>query len=147
MIFVEQSSIEYSIHSGTVPQLVPAAHVEGAGRAKLGEKGGSMRLNGWQRIGIVASVVWAIGAAFMVRSEQSDRAIELYSSRHYLCSSEAAPERAQQCRDGVLLEEVMDMTANWPDVAFVAFAPVAAAWLMAWLSLRVFRWIRAGFNQ
>jgi hypothetical protein len=48
-----------------------------------------MRFNGWQRIGIVASIVWALGAAvWTVHSD--DQAYEQYRSNYQ-----------EKCRDVV----------------------------------------------
>ena len=104
-----------------------------------------MRLNGWQRIGVVLSVVWAIGAFFAVRQQQVEAADRVFRIRHDACAMEATAEMTQRCHDAFSLQDAMHATAYWPDVAFMSLAPVAAGWLVAWLVLRVVRWIRAGF--
>ena len=44
-----------------------------------------MRLNGWQRIGIVASVIWAIGAPIYMDSAAERDADEKFSWVHGSC--------------------------------------------------------------
>jgi hypothetical protein len=48
-----------------------------------------MRLNGWQRIGIVASVIWAIGAPIYMDNEAqrdaNDRFGQVYGSCRGRC--------------------------------------------------------------
>jgi hypothetical protein len=39
----------------------------------------------------------------------------------------------------------MDATAYWPDVAFYAFGPVVAGWLVALIMIKTFRWVSDGF--
>jgi len=44
-----------------------------------------MRLNGWQRIGIVASVIWAIGAPIYLDHVAQNDASERFSTYYELC--------------------------------------------------------------
>jgi hypothetical protein len=44
-----------------------------------------MRLNGWQRIGIVASVVWAIGAPIYIDSAAEQTASAAFSRYYEAC--------------------------------------------------------------
>ena len=103
-----------------------------------------MRLNGWQRIGLIVSVLWALGAAIHERNEQVNSAKALYQLKAQTCFTEQA-DTAIKCLDKVSFQDAMDATANWPDVAFYAFGPVVAGWLVALITLSSFRWIRAGF--
>ena len=47
-----------------------------------------MKLNGWQRIGVVASVLWAIGAAIYERTSQVSTATEFYKNALSNCPME-----------------------------------------------------------
>jgi hypothetical protein len=99
-----------------------------------------MRLNGWQRIGIVASVVWAIGgprmnvanASFIGRVLDVDRANNDF---------DRCRERAKDAYDSVPRYPLL--SANG---AFVALVPVALGWLIAYALVYLGRWIRAGFK-
>ncbi len=103
-----------------------------------------MRLNGWQRIGLVLSVLWALGAAIHERNKQVDAAHELFQSQYRMCLEQA--DAAKNC-DNVSLQVAMDATAYWPDVAFYAFGPVMAGWLVVLITLRTFRWVSVGFSK
>lgn len=103
-----------------------------------------MRLNGWQRIGAVLSVLWALGAAIYERNVQVKSADALYLSQAQNCYIGQA-DPVKECLDKISLQGAMDATAYWPDVAFYAFGPVIAGWLVALITLSVFRWISAGF--
>ena len=105
-----------------------------------------MRVNGWQRIGVVLSVLWAIGAAIYVRSAQVKNADSLFQMEFSACLNERIAT-IKACSDKVSLQNAMDATAYWPDVAFFAFAPVIAGWLMAFITLKIFRWVKVGFSK
>ena len=105
-----------------------------------------MRLNGWQRIGVVLSVLWALGAAIYERNEQVKSADTLYQLKAQTCFTDPA-DIAKDCLDKVSLQDVSHATANWSDVAFYAVGPVVVGWLVALIALSTFRWIRAGFPK
>lgn len=103
-----------------------------------------MQINGWQRVGVVLSVLWAIGAAIYIRNIQVENADSLFQMEYSECLSEKI---GSGCIDKVSLQNAMDVTANWSDVTFFAFAPVIAGWLMAYIALKTFRWIKVGFQK
>lgn len=105
-----------------------------------------MRINGWQRVGVVLSILWAIGAAIYVRSAQVQHADSLFQMKFSACLNEQSAN-VEACSNKVSLQNAMDVTAYWPDVAFFAFAPVIAGWLVACIALRIFRWVKVGFSK
>jgi len=104
-----------------------------------------MRLNGWQRIGLVLSALWVLGAAIHVRTKQVDAADELFQFQYRLCLEQVNP--VKNCSDTVSLQAAMDATAYWPDVAFYAFGPAIAGWLVVLMAIRTFRWVSDGFSK
>jgi hypothetical protein len=106
-----------------------------------------MRLNGWQRIGIVASVVWAIGAPIYKDNEAQMAADERFSRSYNSCRDvpsndpEQCFQRASRAYDSV--PRYHFMSANG---AFVALAPIPLGWLLAYALVYLVRWIRAGFK-
>jgi hypothetical protein len=52
-----------------------------------------MRLGGWQRIGIVLSVIWALGAVWHVRSQEVQVAQNLLTLDHRICDEELKHQR------------------------------------------------------
>jgi hypothetical protein len=107
-----------------------------------------MRLNGWQRIGIVASVAWAIGAYVYTNSQQD------WASQHAnLCF---AIERERDVRDDAearVAECYRKFNRNLPialaqqrsDAIALALVPVPLGWLLAYGVLWLVRWVRRGF--
>jgi hypothetical protein len=100
-----------------------------------------MNLNGWQRLGVVASVLWlVIGALYGNNAglAQGDVCLMLLDTcsvdaetciRHFQTSYDAA-------------------TANhWLYARGYAVVPVILGWLFAWALVAVVRWVRAGFSK
>src|SRR3954466_14703592 len=114
-----------------------------------------IRLNGWQRIGIVLSVVWAIGAAYYELGaiwERENAAIERRVTPPYdLCreAQDSAMAASQPFnRDCVqelygknLPAAIREASANesrWT-IAVAALAPIPFAWLLAYMLLGISR--------
>ena len=107
--------------------------------------GEHMRLGGWKRLGIVLSVVWAIGAFIYTRENQIDAADELFQMKSKLCFEEhGAP--ISRCFERYSLQDAMKDTASWADVAFFAIAPPLVGWLVLFLTVQAVGWIRNGFR-
>ncbi len=103
-----------------------------------------MKLNGWQRIGVVASVLWGVGAAIYERSGQVNMANAFYESALRNCS----PELANACTNRATDTYVNLLALNFVEVSnivFVAIGPVLAGWALAYLIVKVVRWVKAGF--
>jgi len=106
-----------------------------------------MRLNGWQRIGIVASVIWAISAPIYLDSAAQKDADDRFSRTYRSCRDvptndpDQCFQRAAAAHDSV--PRYHFMSANG---AFVALAPIPLGWLLAYALVYLVRWIRAGFK-
>ena len=103
-----------------------------------------MTLGGWQRIGIVLSALWAIGASWAVRSDQVKLAHQLFESRTHTCAAKSGA--FARCLETESWQSALDDTANWGDVAFVAIGPIIVGWLLIFLSARIIKWIAFGFK-
>lgn len=105
-----------------------------------------MRLNGWQRIGIVASIAWALGAAIYVRNLQIDSGNRFATTMYTHCMD------VTKADPGFCLRKFGDdlkvgFTPNWEIVAFYAIAPVLAAWIAIYAIVGIVRWIKKGFEK
>jgi hypothetical protein len=103
-----------------------------------------MRLNGWQRIGVTLSVIWAVGAFIVTRNSQLRGKNSLYEQLSQTCF---LGDRASldKCLSDAS-ENAMHSTTYWPDVAFFAVAPPLAAWLIAYIGVLTVRWVGKGFG-
>ena len=103
-----------------------------------------MKLNGWQRIGVVASALWAIGAVYYVRVG------DISYGREYrrLLLESCMPEWTTLCQDAAHAK-YRSMVAwdlvQTADIAASALIPVLMGWVLAYLIVKIARWVKAGF--
>jgi hypothetical protein len=97
-----------------------------------------MRLNGWQRIGIITSVVWAIGAPIYLDYSAEQKAMEWFRASYEVCRSNPGNdgntcfEMASRAYDNVSRYRSFADTGN---VAFVSLVPIVLGWLLAYARL------------
>jgi hypothetical protein len=90
-----------------------------------------MRLITWQRVGIIASVIWvAVGPTYFHLS-QEDRAKRIARDRYELCIKQAWAAKGGVERCNKELRQALAI-ARWSSWAFLAFVPVILAWLIGW---------------
>lgn len=109
-----------------------------------------MRRKGWVRLGIVLSVLWAIGAGLYQNNEEVTRLNNFFQFAYNVC---------QQNKDVGLKPKDFDcFKDSWNaakpfrdprlgDVLFMAFAPLPVIWLFVFLVILVTRWVRRGFAE
>lgn len=117
--------------------------------------GGTMRgtplngLSGWQRIGVVISVVWAVGAGIYARNADVERASNFHAAIYRTCT-ETKSARSDfdfsECSQDAGRASSTQMTRSWGNTAVVALVPIPFGWLAVLLILKVSRWVRAGFS-
>jgi hypothetical protein len=104
------------------------------------------RLTGWQRLGIVLSVLWFVVAyggyaVYVTRNGISD-AKALFDT----CWNRSADVDLPRCqpeyqRDVEFLTHVNPST-QWD----IAIGPIPVFWVLGWLALASVRWVRRGFQ-
>ena len=111
--------------------------------AKWGFK--TMKLNGWKRIGIVASVVWVLGAGIRTLTDVQNTDIATASALTLSCEEANNGRWSVECdkRSTDYLAEVS--RDEWIETATVAFVPVPVGWGFAYLVFFLVRWVRCGF--
>jgi hypothetical protein len=109
------------------------------------------KLNGWQRIGVVLSILWILGAAIHERNGQVDFASKINYQNIALCfqdmtKSETAKKECLELADSNFRELLsLDSGSLW-NIAAISLIPVLLGWLFAWLAIVVYRWVLAGFR-
>ena len=97
-----------------------------------------MRLISWQRLGIIASVVWVVvgPSYFHLSREDNDRRIA--GDRYQLCIKQnwARKGGVEGCNKE--LRQALAI-AHWSSWALLAFIPVGLAWVSGWLLFLVKR--------
>jgi hypothetical protein len=104
-----------------------------------------VRLNGWHRIGIVGSLVWAIvgwvlGNNFGIH--QGDYVTNVYS----VCIQGANAEEWKVCNATFMHDWPLATQYHLWYAGVFAVVPIVFTWLFVYLVLFVIRWIRRGFN-
>lgn len=109
-----------------------------------------MKLNGWHRIGIILSVCWMIGAVVHTRNAETEFAGKWYQAEMKICLDPELTSDTQACMDAASDSHWKNFrwtsltTAN---VAFNALGPVIAGWILAFVVIRIVRWVRRGFAK
>lgn len=100
------------------------------------------RLNGWQRIGIVLSVVWLIVGSYWSQHLLFN---PIYSA-HTNCLNHPAIKDAAVCYQMFEEQLANAVEQRLAMVALVGLAPIPIAWLLVWGLVALVRWIRRGFK-
>lgn len=105
-----------------------------------------MKLNGWQRIGVVVSIIWGIGAAIYERKHQVDSVNDIWLARLSQCS----PAFSDECFDLASKQhaELLALnSSNVSNILYVSLGPILVGWLTAYLAIKVFFWVKTGFQS
>jgi hypothetical protein len=102
------------------------------------------RLNGWHRIGIVLSIVWAIAVWFYARHVDLALHSNVLSLEYHRCADLPSEKERANCKERVRHDFESSFQADWLYVAAVALVPIPFAWLIAYALVGVVRWIRRG---
>jgi hypothetical protein len=106
-----------------------------------------MKINGWQRIGIVASVAWMIGA-YICTFNAEEKANAKHASM--IIDNCIDAHKGQETGDNECLKQGEDYGIKaFPEerneAALVASVPVPLGWGFLYLVLFLVRWIKRGF--
>lgn len=105
-----------------------------------------MRFNGWQRLGVVVSIVWAIGGAIYQRTADVNRAADTAALFTGVCQH-AHPANPDRCSGKYEQTFRLWLEGSWGNVAAMALGPVLLGWVIVYLVIRVVRWVGAGFRR
>jgi hypothetical protein len=113
-----------------------------------------MRLHGWQRIGIVASILWLVAGGLWINSLVIDDLGKFVVAAYSRC-----PESRSIQPDGSIPADTdwgpcnRKFNADWPVAlknhwtitAAYTLIPIPLAWLIIYGLVALVRWIKAGF--
>ena len=113
------------------------------------------RLNGWQRIGIILSVIWIIGGGFLIHGTVKDELQRDADWQWGVVAKLSSPDQlavkagdySKMSDSGRLMvkasigSEVNTWTAVW------IFVPLLLAWLLVYGLVGLTRWVGAGFRK
>ena len=110
----------------------------------------SAAMNGWIRLGIVFTFVWAVAVFLYVRHLDTQGANEWFRMVYSSCSgAKAAAAKEYANRDCVAFarESSAMMDSGPVNAAIAALAPIPFIWLIGWLVFMVIRWAVRGFKR
>ena len=102
-----------------------------------------MRLGGWQRIGVIASAVWAVyGAAHgnAIGLGLGDGAYKLLDD----CLATPGSD-VSACLNTFHVDYAAMTSDHWLCAVLWAFVPVLLAWSLVWVVRRLAAWVQRGF--
>jgi hypothetical protein len=97
--------------------------------------------NVWQRLGLIASIIWLpvgyFGEEHLFRQDAFDRSMAYYR----ICASDAplveAQDKCSRTRNFVYSTQIKSLRAN---AVAGAVLPIASAWLLAYVFLTLSKW-------
>ena len=105
-----------------------------------------MRLNRLQHIGVVLSVVWALGAGIYERNSYVETTKSYISLSYGNCMDYERDKQngnPSRCSDESTKRYMNLPNEGWNIVAFNSLAPIPIGWFIAFMVIRVYRWIKA----
>jgi hypothetical protein len=103
-----------------------------------------MKLNGWKRLGILASIIWIIVAFFHTFQVAEDRDIEVAVAIARSC--EAVPHAdSKKCTNEMYASGARTLPFEREEAAIIALVPVPLAWFGVYLIIFLVKWVRRGF--
>jgi hypothetical protein len=108
------------------------------------------RLNGWQRIGIVLSVVWVLGAGLYQRDVDLTNAAWHLDFTYSVCAETKTQHQNidfKSCLGEADKNYALFVEGSWGNVVALVLVPVVLAWLLAYIIILVGRWVRSGFAK
>jgi len=106
------------------------------------------KLNGWQRIGILASVIWMLGAYVYTFSSTQNDDIKMNVLVDESCLAARPPGASMKpCDDAMHAQVMRDLPGERKWAAVVALVPIPFAWGFCYLAVFLVRWIKRGFAR
>ena len=106
-----------------------------------------MKLNGWQRIGVLASAVWMLGGGIYTLNHVSNDDIQTASELTLSCEEANGGQGSAACdqQAGDYLAQTYKW--EWITASIIAIVPVPLGWGSAYLVLFLVRWVKRGFEK
>ena len=108
-------------------------------------------LNGWQRVGIVLSVLWFFIAGISQRSYDVNKAFEFANDYSRLCyemnRDSINAGNSDICRERFSEDYKLMLEGSLSNSIAVAIIPIPIFWAIVILIIKVYRWIKKGFAK
>ena len=109
-----------------------------------------LQLNGWQRIGVVVSLIWALSVCALGSLEYAQNG----DRTHYFFDTVKVP--VPQPKDmnragGLTVEEFfgyrVEYHFSFGRLIAAMLVPIAVLWCIAYIGVLIVRWVAAGFKK
>lgn len=106
-------------------------------------------LNGWQRVGVVLSVLWFFAAGFSARIHDVDKAYDFAHNSSNICYEIQRNNtgNSDDCSKRFSDDYKLMLEGSWGSSLAIATIPVPIFWGIVILIIRVYRWIKKGFAK
>jgi hypothetical protein len=108
-----------------------------------------MKLSGWQRWGILLSILWAIGGAIHQRTEDVEKADDFAKFSYKVCADNKVAESdtdLRSCTEGQEKNRKIWMEGSTGNVAVFALMPIPLAWFAVFILRYIVRAQAVGFR-
>lgn len=111
-----------------------------------------MRLNGWQRLGIVVSICWIVGGGLWINGKVIDEMAHPVVSEYQSClnthsaQSDDSTPADTDCSAKFDADFGPAVSNHWSYSIALTFIPIPVAWLTVYGLIGLVKWIRAGFK-
>ena len=107
-----------------------------------------MRLGGWQRVGVVLSVLWVIFAAIYLQVTVNESNAKTRAMYYGWCMEDSTAGKLPKSTDcyAYAASQMVPDSANWWVFPLLAMVPLTVAWIFVYVVVWVTRWVRAGFR-
>jgi hypothetical protein len=103
------------------------------------------RLNGWQRIGIVLSMLWAVVGGLWGNHIDIQEGGAIPIAHYKWCISQPDYDD-DECSHTFDEEYAAGVRGHWALPAIVGLVPIPVAWLLVYIVVWTVRWIGRGFQ-
>jgi hypothetical protein len=129
-------------------------------------------LNGWERIGIVVSIIWFIGFGVFIWTDTVRRNVEFHGNSLRMCklildtnnqslqyigkqdernqrqsANWAKYEKCQKDADAFLDREMETAKSGIPLLLTIDVGTIVVGWFVVWMFVSIIRWVKRGFPR
>jgi hypothetical protein len=105
----------------------------------------AMRLRRWHRLGIILTLIGGIGLFYYVFTRDDELGEDIYYRQTNECRvAERRGLPADKCYREVERQRAKVIREKWEEAAIVTAAAIVLAWLAAFMSIGLYRWVMAG---
>lgn len=111
-------------------------------------------LNGWERIGVILSVLWFFYGGLNTTRYYADLAFDKSSASYEICkapindySDEKGFKKLDQCSKDRDKNYAMWLDGTWLTALIVAILPIPIVWYLISILIKLYKWTSAGFQK